>query len=245
MRFDEAVDAARRARRRAPPRRHVLVPAHRPVPGEDERPHARRRRAAVAGCAPSSRTRCSPTPPSAWSTGSARASRATTRAAQPGDQPRAGAAAPTPTARERVFVASRRVRFREMEYSLPREVGMTALARGPAADRAGRAGRSPSRSRCARRRRTRRGCPRRTTATRSTSPSTSASGVDHRDYFIGVERVLRAYGGRPHWGKLHTRTAADLAPDVPRWDDFAAVRDRVDPDRRLRQRLPRPGPRLK
>jgi len=57
------------------------------------------------------------------------------------------------------------------------------------------------------------------------------AGVDHRAYFTGVERVLRAYGGRPHWGKLHTRTAADLAPDYARWDDFLAVRDRVDPDR--------------
>ena len=43
--------------------------------------------------------------------------------------------------------------------------------------------------------------------------------------------MLRAYDGRPHWGKLHTRTAPDLAPAYPRWDDVARVRDRVDPDR--------------
>ncbi|MGZ8738403.1 MAG: D-arabinono-1,4-lactone oxidase, partial [Nocardioides sp.] len=55
--------------------------------------------------------------------------------------------------------------------------------------------------------------------------------TDHRAYFGAVERVLREHGGRPHWGKLHTRTAADLAPDFPRWADFAAVRDRVDPER--------------
>ena len=43
--------------------------------------------------------------------------------------------------------------------------------------------------------------------------------------------MLRAHDGRPHWGKLHTRTAADLAPAYPRFADFVALRDRVDPDR--------------
>jgi FAD/FMN-containing dehydrogenase len=55
--------------------------------------------------------------------------------------------------------------------------------------------------------------------------------TDHTAYFAGVERVLKAYDGRPHWGKLHTRTAEDLAPAYPRFADFLAVRDRVDPDR--------------
>jgi FAD/FMN-containing dehydrogenase len=55
--------------------------------------------------------------------------------------------------------------------------------------------------------------------------------TDHREYFTAVERVLRAYDGRPHWGKLHTRTAADLAPAYPRFADFVALRDRLDPDR--------------
>ncbi len=55
--------------------------------------------------------------------------------------------------------------------------------------------------------------------------------TDHTAYFSGVERILRAYDGRPHWGKLHTRTAADLAPTYPRFDDFLALRDRLDPDR--------------
>ena len=31
--------------------------------------------------------------------------------------------------------------------------------------------------------------------------------------------------------KLHTRTAADLAPAYPRWGEFVALRDRLDPDR--------------
>ena len=55
--------------------------------------------------------------------------------------------------------------------------------------------------------------------------------TDHTAYFREMEAVMRAHDGRPHWGKLHTHTAADLAPAYPRWGDFAAVRDRVDPDR--------------
>ncbi|HNC94272.1 MAG TPA: D-arabinono-1,4-lactone oxidase, partial [Solirubrobacterales bacterium] len=37
--------------------------------------------------------------------------------------------------------------------------------------------------------------------------------------------------GRPHWGKLHFRTAEDLAPSFPRWADFQKVRDELDPNR--------------
>jgi L-gulonolactone oxidase len=55
--------------------------------------------------------------------------------------------------------------------------------------------------------------------------------TDHAAYFGGVEKILREYDGRPHWGKLHTRTAADLSPAYERWADFGRVRDEVDPDR--------------
>ena len=55
--------------------------------------------------------------------------------------------------------------------------------------------------------------------------------ADHRAYFALVEPILRAHGGRPHRGKVHTRTAADLAPAYPRFEDFLALRDRLDPDR--------------
>ena len=67
--------------------------------------------------------------------------------------------------------------------------------------------------------------------------------TDHTDYFARVEQVLRGYDGRPHWGKLHTRTAADLAPAYPRWQDFLAMRDRLDPDRHVRQSIHRACPR--
>jgi FAD-linked oxidoreductase len=58
-------------------------------------------------------------------------------------------------------------------------------------------------------------------------------GADHTAYFAGVQEVLRAAGGRPHWGKLHSLTARDLSPLYPRMGDFLALRDRLDPDRVL------------
>jgi FAD-linked oxidoreductase len=51
----------------------------------------------------------------------------------------------------------------------------------------------------------------------------------HEPLFNAVEPVFHRYGGRPHWGKLHTRTAADLAKLYPQWDAFQAVRRRIDP----------------
>jgi len=42
---------------------------------------------------------------------------------------------------------------------------------------------------------------------------------------------MREHEGRPHWGKLHRRTAADLAPAYPRFADFLALRERLDPER--------------
>ena len=55
--------------------------------------------------------------------------------------------------------------------------------------------------------------------------------VDPTEYFGEVERILLAHDGRPHWGKLHTLDAAALRPRHPRFDEFLAVRDRLDPDR--------------
>lgn len=56
-------------------------------------------------------------------------------------------------------------------------------------------------------------------------------GMPYERYFRAFESACAALGGRPHWGKMHWRTAADLRPAYPRFDDFLAVRDRVDPDR--------------
>jgi L-gulonolactone oxidase len=54
---------------------------------------------------------------------------------------------------------------------------------------------------------------------------------DTRRYFAAFEAIVREHAGRPHWGKLHTRTAEDLRALYPRFADFLAVRDRMDPQR--------------
>jgi L-gulonolactone oxidase len=58
-------------------------------------------------------------------------------------------------------------------------------------------------------------------------------GVEYEPYFRGVEAIMQGMGGRPHWGKLHFRTAETLRPAYPEWDRFAAVRGRLDPERRF------------
>jgi L-gulonolactone oxidase len=130
----------------------------------------------------------------------------------------------------KVFTTPRNVVFREMEYALPRVAGLDALrAVRRWIDGSGLTISFPVEVR---------------TAPADDIALSTASGrdsmylafhvnaqTDHTAYFTGVEDILRRYDGRPHWGKLHTRTAADLAPAYPRWAEFAAVRDRLDPDR--------------
>jgi FAD-linked oxidoreductase len=53
--------------------------------------------------------------------------------------------------------------------------------------------------------------------------------MPHERWFGVCEDVLGAAGGRPHWGKMHRLTAADLAERYPRFGDFTALRDRLDP----------------
>jgi L-gulonolactone oxidase len=57
------------------------------------------------------------------------------------------------------------------------------------------------------------------------------SGMEFESYFRGVEAIMSSYGGRPHWGKRHYRSAAELARLYPDWDRFRDVRDRLDPER--------------
>jgi len=57
---------------------------------------------------------------------------------------------------------------------------------------------------------------------------------DQLEYFTEVEKIMVAAGGRPHWGKLHTRDAEFFADAYPRFRDFLAVRDRLDPGRLFR-----------
>jgi FAD-linked oxidoreductase len=55
----------------------------------------------------------------------------------------------------------------------------------------------------------------------------------HEAYFSEVESIMTAVGGRPHWGKMHTRDADYLAGVYPRHGDFVALRDALDPERRF------------
>ena len=130
----------------------------------------------------------------------------------------------------RVFTASRRVVFREMEYAVPREAGLDALREvRRALDASDLRISFPVEIRV---------------APAEDIPLSTASGRDtlylavhthrhaeHRDYFALTEPIMRAHDGRPHWGKVHTRTAADLEPAYPRFKEFLAIRDRLDPDR--------------
>ncbi|MFH9349857.1 D-arabinono-1,4-lactone oxidase [Kitasatospora sp. NPDC017646] len=56
-------------------------------------------------------------------------------------------------------------------------------------------------------------------------------GTRDQGYFTGVEKLMTAHQGRPHWGKLHTRDADYLAGVYPHFGDFTALRDEVDPQR--------------
>ncbi len=58
-------------------------------------------------------------------------------------------------------------------------------------------------------------------------------GMEFETPFREVEALLRGWDGRPHWGKRSFLAAEDLAPRYPRWADFAAIRQRLDPDGRF------------
>ena len=56
---------------------------------------------------------------------------------------------------------------------------------------------------------------------------------DYRPYFNLIEPIFWKYGGRPHWGKIHSLSAAQLTKLYPRFGDFQALRKRLDPEGRL------------
>jgi FAD-linked oxidoreductase len=58
-------------------------------------------------------------------------------------------------------------------------------------------------------------------------------GLPYQEYFQLFESIVAPVGGRPHWGKLHTRDAAYLGQAYPRFADFLRLRDEVDPGRRF------------
>ncbi|TPN81895.1 FAD-binding protein [Mesorhizobium sp. CU2] len=56
---------------------------------------------------------------------------------------------------------------------------------------------------------------------------------DPLPFMRAAEPIFRKYGGRPHWGKMHSLNAADFRKLYPRWDEAMAVRRDIDPDNRF------------
>ncbi|RNL73070.1 D-arabinono-1,4-lactone oxidase [Streptomyces sp. I6] len=130
----------------------------------------------------------------------------------------------------KVFTSPRRVRFVEMEYALPKEAAVTALRELKAM-----LDRSPLRISFPVEVRT---APADDITLSTASGRDSAyiavhmyRGTPYRSYFTAVERIMTAYGGRPHWGKIHTRDAKYFDGVYPRFGEFLALRDRLDPGR--------------
>lgn len=130
----------------------------------------------------------------------------------------------------RVLITNRRVHFREMEYAVPLEAVPSVVREvGRMIDRHGFRVSFPVEVRAA--------------AADDLMLSTAhgrESGyiAVHRywreldtNYFREAEAILAAHDGRPHWGKMHTLGAEQLRARYPRFDDFVAARDRLDPDR--------------
>ena len=59
-------------------------------------------------------------------------------------------------------------------------------------------------------------------------------GQTYERYFREVEAVMKDLDGRPHWGKMHFRDADSLRSTYPRFAEFLATRDSVDPQGRFR-----------
>ncbi|GAA4505411.1 MULTISPECIES: D-arabinono-1,4-lactone oxidase [Nonomuraea] len=130
----------------------------------------------------------------------------------------------------KIFTARREVRFLETEYAIPRErLGQALRETRDLIDRMGWQISFPVEVRVT--------PP--SDAWLSTAygrPSAYVACHIYREtpnpaYFEGVEEIMTRLGGRPHWGKLHTKDAAYLSGVYPRFADFTALRDRLDPDR--------------
>ncbi|MYS53211.1 FAD-binding protein [Streptomyces sp. SID6013] len=130
----------------------------------------------------------------------------------------------------KVFTSPRRVRFVEMEYAVPREAVVETLRELRAmVDRSRLRISFPVEVRTA---------PADDITLSTASGRDSAyiavhmfRGTAYQAYFTAAERIFTAHGGRPHWGKVHTRDAEYFSRVYPRFGEFTALRDRLDPDR--------------
>jgi L-gulonolactone oxidase len=133
---------------------------------------------------------------------------------------------------DKVFTSPRRVRFYEMEYAIPRDAVPEALNRVRAlVDESGIQLSFPVEVRVV----APDDIPLSTAQGRATGYIAVHvyQGTPYDAYFQGVERIMDSYGGRPHWGKMHFQGHEALADRYPRWDDFQAVRRRIDPEGRF------------
>ncbi|MEV0183564.1 D-arabinono-1,4-lactone oxidase [Streptomyces sp. NPDC050625] len=130
----------------------------------------------------------------------------------------------------KVYTSPRRVRFVEMEFAVPRVALVDALRELRAM-----VDRSPLRISFPVEVRT---APADDITLSTASGRDSAyiavhmfKGTPYQAYFTAAERIFTAHEGRPHWGKVHTRDAEYFAQVYPRFGEFTALRDRLDPDR--------------
>ncbi|MFF2200080.1 D-arabinono-1,4-lactone oxidase [Streptomyces sp. NPDC058145] len=129
-----------------------------------------------------------------------------------------------------VFTSPRRVRFVEMEYAVPRAALADTLRElKTMVDRSGLRVSFPVEVRTA---------PADDITLSTASGRDSAyiavhmfRGTPYQAYFTAAERIFTAHEGRPHWGKVHTRDAAYFSGVYPRFAEFTALRDRLDPER--------------
>ena len=56
---------------------------------------------------------------------------------------------------------------------------------------------------------------------------------DYRPYFNIIEPIFWKYGGRPHWGKIHTLGATELTALYPKFKAFQVLRQAYDPSGRM------------
>ena len=131
---------------------------------------------------------------------------------------------------DRVFTSPRTFKFLEMEYALPVEAAVPALreiqrmiARENLRISIPVEVRLPPPTIC--------GCPPSHGRDTAYLAFHMFQGMDQTRYFDLAEEIMLAHGGRPHWGKLHTREHDYFAESYPKFADFLAVREKTDPDR--------------
>jgi L-gulonolactone oxidase len=156
--------------------------------------------------------------------------------ARPSLIPRLATALPSSGSREyvdqsfKIFASPRIVRFYEMEHALPAEALVPALKEIRAmVDRKGYLLNFPVEVRF-----TKGDDVPLSTAYGRDSAYIAVhvyKGMECEPFFRDVEDILRSYDARPHWGKMHYRDAEELSKLYPRWDEFIALRNQLDPQR--------------